>query len=340
MIRSFFTLLLVTLLALLPGCAKYQSETGGKKKLKIGVSIPAADHGWTAGVGWWAKQTMTAHPDIEWVYATANSADKQVADIEDMLAQHIDGLVVIAMDSASLTDVCVKAHERGVYIVNVDRGLLKPVADVFLEGDNQAFGKSAADFICEKLGGKGKVVLLRGIPCTVDADRYEAAMEVFNAHPGIEVLAAQPGLWNRTKALEVMQSYLSQFPRIDAVWAADDDMALGVEQAIREAGRENEMFIFPGAGMKEIVKKVMERDPMYPADNTYPPGMIAAGIELAAAHLRDGDLAKAADRIPRHLFVTADQLKPDAGGRLHVKIGVRLITPDNAKDFYFPDSVY
>lgn len=342
MIRSFIlTVLVVTFLAALSGCSR-PPPPSTKAKLKIGVSIPAADHGWTAGVGWWAKQTMDKHPDIEWVYATAATADKQVADVESMLAQHIDGLVINAVESKSLTDVCAKAHNRGVYLVSVDRGLTEPVADVFIEGDNKAYGRTAAEFICKKLDNKGKIVILRGISSTVDDNRYEAAMAVFNQHPDIEVLAAQSGQWNRTEALNVMQSYLTQFPHIDAVWAADDDMAIGAEQAIREAGREDEMWIFPGAGMKEIVKRVMDSDPMYPADETYPPAMIAAGIEVAVAHLQDHDLAKAAERIPHHLFITADQLKaePDADGQLHIKIGVQLITPDNAKEFYFPDSVY
>ncbi|MCK5801690.1 MAG: substrate-binding domain-containing protein, partial [Lentisphaeria bacterium] len=152
---------------------------------------------------------------------------------------------------------------------------------------------------------------------------YDAAMEVFNAAPGIEVLGAQPGLWSREKALAVMQTFLTQFKQIDAVWASDDDMALGCETAIREAGRAREMWILGGAGMKDIVKKVMDKDPMYPADTTYPPSMIATGIHLAVAALRDGQSKKVAEFFPRHVVLDCD-----------------LITPENAKNYYFPDSVY
>jgi len=319
------------------------SSTGGDKPLKIGVSIPAADHGWTAGIGWWARQAMDRYPDVEWVYATALDPAKQIADIEDMMAQQVDGLVVLATESAPLTPVARQARRRGIFLVNVDRGFLEPVADVFLEGDNRAFGRKSAQFIVDKLGPEGgKIVILRGIPSTVDTDRYEAAMEVFNAHENIEVLAAQPGMWNRTKALEVMQSYLTQFDRIDAVWSSDDDMALGAEQAIREAGRADEMWQMPGAGMNDVVKKVMDREPMYPANITYPPAMIAAGIHVAVGEMRGESPEQIAEHLPPHLRLTPEMLNAPKSedGQRHIQIDVHLITPDNAEAFYFPDSVY
>jgi ribose transport system substrate-binding protein len=323
------------------GCAQPDNQATAKK-IKIGVSIPAADHGWTAGVGYWAQTEMAKYPDIEWVYATANEPGKQTSDIEDMMTQSVDGLVILATESAPITPIAEKAKARGIFIVNVDRGFLSPVADVFIEGDNKAFGKKSAEYIVERMKGQGRLAILRGIPSTVDTDRYEAAMEVFKAHPGIKILGAQPGMWNQQKALEVMQSYLAQFPQIDCVWASDDDMALGVEKAIKEAGRTNQMWIMGGAGMKDIVKRVMDRDPLYPADITYPPAMIAAGIDLAAAQLKDGNISAAAGKTPEHLGITKEQLEQASGqpGQKKITIDVFLITPENASRYYFPDSVF
>lgn len=293
------------------------------KKVRIGVSVPAADHGWTAGIGWWAKRAMQLYPQIEWRYSTAQNPEKQIADIEDMMVKGVDGLVILATESAPLTPVAKQAHEKGIFIVNVDRGFLEPVADVFLEGDNKAFGRKSAEFMVEKLKGKGSIVVLEGIPCTVNTDRVNAAMEVFKRYPDIKVLGQQPAMWNREKGLQVMENFLTQFKKIDAVWAQDDDIALGAMQAIKEAGREKEMWIFPGAGMKEVVKMVMDKDPMIPANITYSPSMIAAGIHMAASTLRDGQREKVMEFMPRHLM-----------------IDVELITPDNAKQYYFPESVY
>jgi ribose transport system substrate-binding protein len=292
------------------------------KKLKIGVSVPAADHGWTAGVGYWAEQAMKLYPDVEWTYKTADKPETQIADIETMLAANVDALVVLATESAPLTPIAKQAHERGVYIVNVDRGFTEPVADLFIEGDNEAFGRKSAEFMVQKLGGKGKILVLEGIPSTVNTARVDAAMAVFKANPGIQVLESQSGMWNRQKALEVTQAMLLKHSQVDAVWASDDDMALGVEQAMKEAGRSG-AWILGGAGMKEIVKRVMDKDPLYPANITYPPSMIATGIHMCVASLRDGKKDEVRKFMPRHML-----------------LDVELITPENAKDFYFPDSVY
>jgi len=304
------------------------SGTGGRtvakdgKRFKVGVSIPAADHGWTAGVKWWADQATKLHPDIDWIIEDAKEPGEQISDLENLQSQRVDALVILATESEPITPIAEKLKEAGILIISVDRGFTKPVADVFIEGDNKAFGRKSAQYIVEKLGGQGKIVVLEGIPSTVNTDRVNAAMEVFKANPGIQIVAKDTGMWNREKAEKVMQNILVSHPQIDAIWASDDDMALGVENALRAAGRDKNIWILGGAGMKDIVKRVMDGDPLYPADITYPPSMIAVGVQMAASILESGR-EKALQFMPRHLM-----------------IDVELITPENAKDYYFPDSVY
>jgi len=316
---------------LLAGCTASSPQTDGKGggadaapiELSIGVSIPAADHGWTAGVVWWAERAADLYPQIDWRIQTALTPEKQIADIETMMAQGVDALVVLATESAPLTPIAKKVHERGIYLVSVDRGFLEPVADLFVEGDNEAFGRKSAQYLVDQLGGDGRIVILEGIPSTVNTARVEAAEAVFAQHPDIDILGRQTGMWNREKAYQVMQAFLTQFDQIDAVWASDDDMAEGVEQAIVEAGRQDEMWILGGAGKKQIVKRVMDGDPLYPADITYPPSMIAVGIHMAVSNLRDGSRQAIGAFMPRH-----------------IKLDVELITPENAERFYFPESAF
>ena len=295
-------------------------------KFKVGVSIPAADHGWTAGVVWWAKECSKLHPEIDWMIATAETPEKQIADIEAFMAKKVDALVILATESAPLTPVAEEAHNRGILIVNVDRGFLKPVADIFIEGDNASFGRKSAEFMVEKLGGKGKakgdIFVLEGIPCTVNTARVNAAMAVFKTEPGIKIVGQQAANWNRQKALEVTETLLTKSPKVTAIWASDDDMALGAENALAEKGITG-VWILGGAGMKDIVKRVMDKDPMFPADITYPPSMIATGMELASTVLMGGQRAKKMQFMPHHLVIDVD-----------------LILPENAKDYYFPNSVY
>ncbi|MSR69761.1 MAG: ribose ABC transporter substrate-binding protein [Phycisphaerales bacterium] len=293
---------------------------------RIGVSIPAADHGWTAGVVWWARECADLHPEIDWTIATAETPEKQIADIEALMAKKVDALVILATESAPITPIAQEAHDRGILIVSVDRGFLKPVADIFIEGDNAAFGRKGAQFMVEKLGGKGKakgeIIILEGIPCTVNTARVTAALEIFHDEPGIKIVAQQAANWNRQKALEVTETLLTKSPKVTAIWASDDDMALGAEQALAEKGIEG-VWILGGAGMKDIIKRVMDRDPMFPADITYPPSMIATGMELASSVLAGGNRAQKLQFMPQHLVIDVD-----------------LVTPENAKRYYFPKSVY
>lgn len=315
---------------------------GGGKPV-IGVSIPSADHGWTGGVVYWANEARKMYGDEADIrIQTAGSPEEQISQIENMLTQGVDAMVVLATESAPLTPVAKKIKERGVYLVNVDRGFLEPVADVYIAGDNAAFGKQSAEYMVQKMGGKGNIVVITGIPSTVDTARVDAAKAVFAQHPDIKILDSAVGQWNREKALNAMQGLLQKHPQIDAVWAQDDDMAEGAEQAIKEAGRSGDMWLFGGAGKKEIVKRVMDGDAMYPADITYPPSMILAGIALAKAQLVDKDLSAAAADMPEHLGVTREMLEEakKQEGQKQVTLPVILITPQNADKFYFPESVF
>jgi len=304
------------------GTAPGATAAKNGKRFKVGISIPAADHGWTAGVKYWAEQAKKDNPDIDWVIQDAKEPGEQISGLENLQTQGVDALVILATESAPLTPIAEKLHDAGILIVNVDRGFTKPVADVFIEGDNKAFGRKSAEFIVQKLGGKGKIAVLEGIPSTVNTDRVNAAKAVFAGSPGIQIVAEDSGYWNRDKAEKAMQNMLIANPQIDAVWAADDDMALGAETALKSAGREKNIWILGGGGMKDVVKRVMDKDPLYPATITYPPSMIAFGIQTAAGMLRAGK-ENTKKYMPRH-----------------VMIDVSLITPDNAKDFYFPDSIY
>jgi ribose transport system substrate-binding protein len=337
------------LCALVAICLALPSLAPAADKLHIGVSIPAATHGWPAGVAYWAEQSMKDYPDVTWEYQRAANAAEQAGQIDAMVEKGIAALVVLPFDSDTPLPAIKKAKKQGVYIVSIDRGLREPVADLYLAGDNAAFGRKSAQYMVEKLKADAgekptNVVILRGMPVEIDRERYDAAMKVFNANKDVvKILDAQPGNWNRQDAHRRMQDFLTKYDDIDAVWASDDDMALGVEQAIKEAGRQGRMWIMGGAGMKDIIKRVMDKDPLYPADITYPPGMIAAGVHLAVANLGDGNEQAIADKIPGHLKIDKDKLlkEPAADDRQRsLTIDVQLVTPENAKEFYFPESVY
>lgn len=288
----------------------------------IGVAIPSATHGYMGGLNWHAQQTIermkTTHPNIEFVLTTAGDSGTMVNDIEDMLAtRDIDGLVVLPFESEPLTAPVKAVKDAGKWVTVVDRGLSEPgIENLYVAGDNTAFGRVAGEWFKANLTGGKKIVVLRGLPTTLDNERvaaFQAALEGSD----VEILDMQHGNWNRDDAFQVMQDYLTKYPQIDGVWAADDDMATGVLEAISAAGRDGQMVVVGGAGMKEIVKRIMDGDPALPVNVTYPPAQISTAIELTA--------------------LAFSSSAPITGRFI---IGSELITPENAENFYFPDSPF
>jgi len=304
------------------------AQSSATKKLKIGVTMPTADHGWMGGSNWWAKKSMDdwkkKDPNVEFVFKTSGDVTKQVADIEDMLVQGVDGLVVFPFESAPLTPVVEKAHGKGVYVVVLDRGVTKPVYDVYLSNDDESYARQAMEWICKELNYKGNIVLIEGVPSVISDLRTKTAKDIAAKYPGIKVLDSQPGNWNKEKALAVMENYLAKYKSIDAVYTADDDMLEGALQAYKESGRKDIKIMFGGAAKKEVVKRIMDGDTLVRADATYPPDVVASGVSLAVVGLR------------QRVFEGFYQKKLP----LRIILGSELITRANAKVYYLPEAVF
>lgn len=281
------SLLAATLVVGLAGTAMAQD------KVTIGVSVPAADHGWTGGVNYFAQQAIerlkTTYPDAEFVFASAPDAPKQIADIEDMVStRNIDGLVILPGDPDAMTSAIKQVKDAGKFVTVVDRQLsITGVEDLYVAGDNPGLGANAAAYIKEQLPEGGNIVILRGLPIPIDQQRFDGFMGGIEG-ANITVLDDEFANWNRDDGFKVMQDFLTRFPDIKAVWTQDDDISLGAMEAIKQAGREDEMFIVGGAGMQQIIKAVSEGNALTPVDVSYSPAMIGTAIELTAAHLVGG----------------------------------------------------
>ncbi len=301
---------------------------GFAAKYRIGVSIPSADHGWTGGIVYWAERAIkdweAKDEDVEFFLVTADNSAKQVGDIEDLMVKQIDALVILPHDSASLTPIVSDVYEEGVFTVVVDRGLTQNAQDVYIAGNNPGLGRVSGEWLAEEMNGRGKVVVLEGIPTVINTERVEAFNEVIAQYPNIEILDSQPAYWSTQRGLEIMENYLQKYPEIDAVWAQDDDVLKGVLQAYKESGRDDINIMLGGAGSKDIIKMIMEGDPLVRADVTYPPSMIASGVSLAVKGVKNQTLEGFYQhQIPSRIILAAE-----------------LITRENAEEYYVPESVY
>ena len=310
--------------ALMMGVALVALTAGGAgaadKTMTVAVSIPAADHGWTGGVVFQAeraKQLLEArHPGLKIIVKTSPDGASQASALEDLTTQGIDALVTLPQNSDELTDPIRQVKAKGVFITVVDRALSDPsISDLYVAGNNPDLGRVAGEYLKKNLGS-GNVVVIRGLPIVIDEERQKG-FDTAIAGSGIKVLDKQFGNWSRDDAFKVMQDYLTKYPKIDAVWCQDDDMAVGVLEAIKQANRTDIKLVIGGAGMKDMIKRVSDGDPMMPVDVLYPPAMVATAMELTVEGLYD--------QIPvRGRYI----------------LDATLVTKDNAKQFYFPDSPF
>ncbi len=320
-IRSRLLAAAIAATAALAAAAGAQAQTN---EVNLGVAIPAATHSFTAGIVFWANQAKKdlekAHKGLKVTVKTASGAPEQANQLQDLLtATKINTLVIFPFESAALTKPVAQVKAKGVYVTVVDRGLTDTSAqDAYVSGDNTAFGRIPAEYLAKTLGGKGNIVALRGIPTTIDNERMDAFNAVLKNHPDIKLLDAKHGNWNRDDAFKVMQDYLTRFKQIDAVWAADDDMAVGVLKAIEQAKRKDIKIVFGGAGAKDMVKTLIDgKNPLIQANVSYSPKFIYDAIKLTAEARLKGEKLPASTIIPSV-----------------------LITKENAKQFYFPDSPF
>jgi len=274
----------LAVVALIAGAAQAQ------EKKTMAVSVPTADHGWTGGVAFHAMQEAKAlekkYPGLKVIVKTSPDPAAQANAVEDLATQGIDALVILPHDPNVLTDPIRKVHQKGPFVTVVDRiSTDHSIYDLYVGGDNPG------------VGGNPFIAGIKGTD--------------------IKVLDSQYGNWSRDDAFKVMQDFLVKHPKIDAVWCQDDDMAVGVLEAINQAKRTDVKLVIGGAGMKEMIQKVMNGDSMMPVDVLYPPAMVATAMDLTALGLEE------------NMPVSGDYI-----------LKATLVTKENAKNFYYKDSPF
>jgi ribose transport system substrate-binding protein len=311
---------LVTMFGLV-ACNSDAGSSDGKEKddtLKIGISLPSATHGWMGALIDSAEKQakeLKKSDGIEYVMTNAADPNKQANDVDDLIAQDVDVIVMLPIESAALSPVGQKIKDAGIPLVIVDRELENDAATVVVKGDNEGIGVNAGKYFVEKLNGKGKVVEITGPPSSVTEQRgagFKEAME----NSDIEIIASQSGDFSTEKSLEVMQNILQAHPEIDAVFTQDDGMALGVLQAIKEAGRKDIQFV-TGAGGGKAVFEDMKKDGLITATFLYSPTMVEDAVKIAA------DIAKG--NKPAESMVVKEATQ---------------VTKDNVDEFYDAESKF
>ena len=166
-----------------------------------------------------------------------NDAAKQIAGVEDLIQKKVLVILLNPTDSDAVANVVKEATAAGIKVVSLDRTVNGAEVSSHIASDNAAGGRMAGEFLLRKLAGKGKLVELEGIPGSSAArERGEGFDSVIEGKPDVKLVAKQPASFDRAQGLTVMENILQGNKDIQGVFAQNDEMALGAERAIEEAG--------------------------------------------------------------------------------------------------------
>ncbi|GAB6087623.1 ribose ABC transporter substrate-binding protein RbsB [Alkaliphilus crotonatoxidans] len=234
-------LMLMLVMTLIVGCGQSadpapQGNEGGKEKIGLVISTLNNPFFVSLKEGAEAKAQELGYDLV--VLDSQNDPSREISNVEDLVTQNVDVILINPTDSDAVGNAVRAANAKGIPVITLDRGANAGDVVSHIASDNVAGGKMAGEFIVEQLGGSGKVVELEGIAGTSAArDRGQGFNEAI-ASTELEVAAKQTADFDRTRGLEVMENILQAQPEINAVFAHNDEMALGALQAIKASGRD------------------------------------------------------------------------------------------------------
>ncbi len=219
-----------------------QQEGGAAKDegIVIGWSNAGMGDSWRQFLNSNFQAEAALHPEISKVYVTNadEKPEKQIADINDLIAKGVDGLIVYPTMGEVLGPVIESAYNEGIPVVVFGGSLETSSYTSLVTQDLKDFGQSQAEWLAGELDGKGNIIMLSGISGNTTAEeRLAGAREEFARHPGIKILDHHYCDWSAAKTKTIMEAMISAFPEIDGIWADSGLMSWPALQALQEAGR-------------------------------------------------------------------------------------------------------
>ncbi|MBU4682281.1 MULTISPECIES: ribose ABC transporter substrate-binding protein RbsB [Cedecea] len=189
------------------------------------------------------------------VLDSQNNPAKELANVQDLTVRGTKLMLINPTDSDAVGNAVKMANQAKIPVITLDRVASQGTVVSHIASDNVAGGKMAGDFIAKKLGEGAKVIELQGIAgASAARERGEGFKQAVAAHK-FDVLASQPADFDRTKGLNVMQNLLTAHPNVQAVFAQNDEMALGALRALQTAGKSDVLVVgFDGTadGVKAV----------------------------------------------------------------------------------------
>jgi len=276
---------------LMLSCGRVRSSD----KIEIALVAKALDSEWWQRVKSGAEEAAKSEPDVHLVVVAPErevNIDQQVAILEDQITRAVAAIAVAPAGAAEIVPVLERAKAAGIPVIVFDTDVAWPGKVSFVGSDNKHAGQLAGDYIVKLLSGKGKVAVIRGIlGVSTHEDRLAGFREAIAKAPGIQCVAVQPANSERALGMSVMENLLTTYPDLKAVFATNDQMALGAVEAVAARQLTGKVAIVGVDATSEGVRAVQD-------------GRLAADVAMHPEALGSGAV-KAAIAAARHQAVAA-----------------------------------
>lgn len=309
---------------LLAGCTSKAATPAAEgapeaKTIKIGMANFSQCCAYFIGMNKAVIDEASAYPNVEIISTDANGdAAKLNSDIEDLIAKKVDGVIISGAWLEQLPAALDSLKKAGIPAVLVDRQW-KGEYTSYVGPENFVIGQQDGQYIVDRLGGQGTLVVLKGGPAdnSIGLNRTNGMLDIVSKSPGITVINAPDfGGWSEDGGLKQMENLLAANPKIDAVFCENDSMCLGAQRAISDAGRSEEMFLCGVDGQKEALLQIKD------------------STNYACTGLNDSD------QIGRAGFNRMMAILAGATPEKDTYLPSPLITIDNVIKFYDPNSLF
>ena len=242
-VKIWSATLTLMLLVVLIGCAKKKEE--GPKKIVIGVTLQNLSEEFMTMLRGAMERKLAEYPNVELIVNDGEGKpDKQAAQLDSFIGQGVNAVIISPVDADALAPAVKAVAAAGIPIITCSADVSGNQGQVWVGSENENGGLIEARYIAEKIGGKGNIAVLRGpLGAFAEQGRFKGYEQALAQYPDIKIVFDQTGNWQREQAMALVENWLSTGTRIDAILCQNDGMALGALEAVKAAGRKNQIII-------------------------------------------------------------------------------------------------
>lgn len=239
-------LLLIVALAATTAFANGGNDMDDDGQIVIGMTVPGMQFPFFIIMGEEAQAKADSLGVKLIIHDSQNQSSTQMSAIENFIAQKVDGILISPMTTDSQVPAIEAAVAAGIPVATVDRKANTDKVLIHVGADNVEGGRSAARYIIEELGGKGKVIQLEGTPGASAAIDRKAGFDEIMMGSGVEIVVSQNAEFSRSEGQVVMENLIQAYPDFDAVFGANDEMIIGAIEAMNGAGIDQKDIVTVG----------------------------------------------------------------------------------------------